>query len=94
MLYKMSLTTHSIIRQKNSWSRLQISRTGFVRLLCDIGASPGFGDFARAFGFKSSEKDENFGGYHRHIHYGKEGDLRYGTQQASSPNAYCLLIIT
>ena len=85
---------HSIVRQKNSWSRLQISRTGFIQLLCDIGASTGFGDFAQAFGFKSSGKDENFGGYHRHIHYRNSEELRYGTRQAYSPHTYCLLTIT
>ncbi|KAH6713197.1 hypothetical protein BKA61DRAFT_71586 [Leptodontidium sp. MPI-SDFR-AT-0119] len=67
-----SVDIASIIRQKNSWSRLQISHRGFLRILSDHKASAAFVDFVRAFGFKASHSDENFGGYSRQLH-GREG---------------------
>jgi hypothetical protein len=54
-----------VIRQQNSWSQLQISYTGFLRLISCLDASAAFTNYVRAFGFKTCNKDENIGGYHR-----------------------------
>jgi hypothetical protein len=81
--------TTSVIRQNNSWSRLQISRHGFLQILSDLRVSSAFADFVCAFGFKTSHSDENFGGYHRQLHrkLAQESVCRATqTSQSSSSN--------
>jgi len=39
-------------------------------------------DFVRGFGFKSSPKDEDFGGYHRQVHSQEQEHVRFGNEIA------------
>ncbi|KAH8882491.1 hypothetical protein GQ53DRAFT_831382 [Thozetella sp. PMI_491] len=68
---KVPLEQHStrifIIRQKNSWSRIQIPHLGFVQIISNFGVSSNFADFVHEFGYKSSSAGENFCSHHRQV---------------------------
>lgn len=79
MLRCYSEQFQSVILQRNSWSRLQISYSGFARLVSSLDAPLGFTDFVRGFGYKSNSTDEDFGGYHRHtLNHPSRQNIRYG----------------
>jgi hypothetical protein len=59
------LTLGNIIRQKNTYSSLDVSMKMFQQLLKFCGHSDAFLDFVHGFGYKSSAEDENFNCFYR-----------------------------
>lgn len=55
---------HSLLRQENTWSRIQITAQHFNTLAAYIGISSSFFDLIRGFGCKFEPLDENHVEYH------------------------------
>lgn len=60
--------TFVYLHQKTSWGRFLVTYEIFARILAFYDAFPPFLDYVHAFGAKSWEEDENFGGYHYRIY--------------------------
>jgi hypothetical protein len=68
------------IQQPTSWGKFLVTCELFGRILEGINVFAPFLDYVQAFGLKTREEDENFGGYHRRIYgdIGNKSRISYG----------------